>query len=258
MIFILSGFFWGPPAIAWSAEKLVDVATLDDYIPYCFATDNPGEKNTEQIPPGTDSTRLQGYSWDVVRESYHAMGYTIRLTVVPWERAMNYLKSGKVDVLFPTAKTAEREKLFVYSKEIVNTAKYLIYLPVEVDMPWQGLGSLKNKRIAAIRGWSYGEKWNAETDIIVELSDSVLQCFQMLDKRHVFGVAGYDLVFDYTLKKEGIQNKYKKLPYFDQNSEYLTGNKANAYVYALVDDFDVGKQIIIRNGTLKAITSKWQ
>lgn len=71
--------------VCHGGEKLVSLATLTDFAPFCFPRQGASFAAVEEIAPGTDSKQLQGYSWDVVRESFHAMGYTIRLYVVPWE-----------------------------------------------------------------------------------------------------------------------------------------------------------------------------
>ncbi|MBF0201506.1 MAG: hypothetical protein HQK66_09380, partial [Desulfamplus sp.] len=70
-----------------SSEKFVRVATLDEYPPYCFPRETK-KGFQETVPPGEDSVNLQGYSWDILRESFHAMGYTIHLSVYPWKRAV--------------------------------------------------------------------------------------------------------------------------------------------------------------------------
>ena len=78
-----------------ATEKTVKLATLTDFIPFCFRKENAAAVHGEIIPPGSDSVQLQGYAWDVVRESFHAMGYGIRLEVVPWERVIHYLNTGR-------------------------------------------------------------------------------------------------------------------------------------------------------------------
>ena len=237
---------------------VVTVATLWDYMPYCFWIDGAEKQAVETIPPGTDSSQLQGFSWDVVRESLHTMGYTIRLIVAPWERAMSYVRQGKADVLFPTALTEERRKTLIYSREMVNGAEYLIYVPPESDIEWTGIESLRGLRVAVIRGWSYGEAWSKENGILKEPSDRILQCFQMLDRGRVHGVAGYDVVFDYVLKKEGLAGRYRKLPAFDRNKEYLAGGRTNSRAPKILEDFDAGKRRIMENGVYRAIEARWR
>ena len=86
---------------------------------------------------------FQGYSWDVLRESFHEMGYTIHLSITPWARAMSYVTSEKEDILFPTGKNTERKRIFHYSEEPVNQANFLVYVRADDPTEWKGLESLR-------------------------------------------------------------------------------------------------------------------
>ncbi|MDD2717402.1 MAG: transporter substrate-binding domain-containing protein [Candidatus Wallbacteria bacterium] len=235
----------------------VTVGTLTDYPPYCFDKENAKPDYEEVIPPGTDSVRLQGYSWDVVRESFQAMDCTIRLIVSPWKRCLHYLETGTIEVLFPASKTPEREAKFSYCDEPVNTVQFVIYIPKAVEFKWDSLESMDGKSIAAMRDWNYGEKWKADGKISKEYVDSIIQTFKILDKNRVFGIAGYDIPFDYTLKQNGISDKYRKLPPFDAEFEYLIGSKSNPSAQKILDLYLQGRKKIEQNGIFSKIKSKW-
>jgi len=65
LLLAITFLFMASPVFA--QEKIVSVATLDDYSPYCFPKSDK-KSFKELIPPGSDSANLQGYSWDVLRE----------------------------------------------------------------------------------------------------------------------------------------------------------------------------------------------
>lgn len=249
----------GISATVLSNERIVTVTTLTDFPPYTFNKENAVEKLEEVIPPGKDSLQLQGYSWDVVRASLHEMGYTIKLLIAPWSRAMYYTKRGKADVIFPAIKTVEREKVFHYSKEPTDLTKIVIYIPVDVDFDFNnGFNSLIGLSIATVRGWAYGKKYEANNRIIKGTCDTVVGCFDMLDKKRVFGVIGYESAFDYRLKQEGIFNKYKKSPSLDSIADYLIGMKDKSHVVKIINDFDSGIRKIRQKGELDKIEQKWR
>jgi polar amino acid transport system substrate-binding protein len=245
----ISSFIFG-------AEKAVTVATLDDYPPYCFRKENHKE-DKKHIPPRSDSVKLQGYSWDILRESLHEMGYTIQLKVYPWARAMAKTKHEEVDILFPTGKNEERKKIFYYSQEPVNQAKFLVYVRADSPMKWDGLESLHGLRIGEMRGWNYGEKWKANNRIKKYEVDMIIEGFKMLDRKSLDGFAGYEVNFDYVLKQARMKALFKKLPPFDSAVEYVVGLK-NKHVSQILKDFDVGKRKIIENGKFDQIVKKWQ
>lgn len=240
------------------ADKTVVLATLTDFAPYCFPKENSSLIPVEIIPPGFDSVQLQGYSWDVVRESFHAMGYTIRLLVVPWERGIHYLDNDKVDFVFPANKTAEREKKYVFSREYVDRIETVVYMQTAADFIWRGLESLDGLSIGFVRGWSYGKLWEGSSRINKESTDSIAQGFEMVGKGRLAGLAGYRRPYDHFLKIAGLSHTFQIIGQFDTIDEYLMGKKKSTQGLLMLDAFDEGKRKIRESAGLREIEQKWQ
>lgn len=255
VLLVLLGF-WS--LLAVSAEKVVTVATLTNNPPFTFNQDAAEMVERESIPPGFDSQRLQGYSWDVLKESFHEMGYTIQLSVFPWIRALTLVKAGKLDVLFPAGLNKERTGYFNYSNEPINHVDFLIYVRADSTMKWQGLESLNGKTIGVLRGWNYGSKWREHHEIYRFEVGEILQGFSMLDRGRLDGLAGYELNFDYALKQSNWKKRYKKMPVFDSSDEFAVAAKLNPKGLKFLADFDEGKRRITEKGILRQIAIKWQ
>ena len=247
-----------PAGVCHGSEKTVTLATLTDFAPFCFPKENSTFKEVEDIPPGSDSSQLQGYSWDVVRESFHAMDYTIRLYIVPWERGMHYLAGKKVEGIFPANHTLEREREYAFSKAYVDQVKMVIYAGADSEMTWQGLESLNGLTIGFVRGWSYGKKWETMDKIIKEPTDTISQGFDLVAKRRLVGVAGYQLPYDHELKRTGRTHAFKIIGHFDTIDEYLMGRKNERNSLFILDVFDSGREKIEKNGVLPEIERRWQ
>ena len=142
------------------------------------------------LAPGKHSENLMGYSWDLLRESYHTMGYTIQYVIVPWARAMSFVKQGQVDILFPTGKNAQRQQVFHYSQQPVNQVKYVLYVQQNSPLIWRGLDSLKNLTIGLKRGFNYGADWQNPEHINTFEVGKIPNGFQMLSKGHIHGFFG--------------------------------------------------------------------
>lgn len=246
------------PTGLFGAEKVVALATLTNFIPFCFSRQPVVEIPGETIPPGSDSRQLQGYSWDVVRESYHAMGFTITLYVVPWERAVHYLQTGKVAAVFPANRTKGRQRDFIFSEGLVDEMRMVIYLPLDSTLPWHGLESMNGLRVAAVRGWAYGEQWEDNRQIRKERTDSILQSFTLLDKNRLSGVVGYEAAYDHALKQADIFGKYRKVGPFEVISEYLMGRKGSPESDQAITAFDRGRELLDAAGIIPALAEKWQ
>jgi ABC-type amino acid transport substrate-binding protein len=179
------------------------------------------------------------------------------LIVTPWARAMKNLQDGTVDVLFPAGENTERQKQFYYSKEPVNRANFLIYVRKLDPIKWKGLQSLDGLNIGVKRGFNYGDKWKASTHIQKQSVSTILQGFKMLDFKRLDGFAGYEINWDYVLRKANLENKYKKLPIFDYTNEYLIALKTNPRSIDILKAFDTGKQKLMANDKLHEIEKKW-
>ena len=103
VFFLLIAVIIGGSLNAFSEEnKIVTATTLLNFAPHTFEI--PGSDPqliNETLKPGMDSKRLQGYAWDIFRESFHAMGYTIELRMSSWKRCLDDVVTGRIDVVFP-------------------------------------------------------------------------------------------------------------------------------------------------------------
>ena len=124
--------------------KIVTATTLLNFAPHTFEI--PGSDPqliNETLTPGTDSKRLQGYAWDIFREYFHAMGYTIELRMSSWKRCLDDVAAGRIDVVFPASWNEEREKIYDYSKENINEVSYVIFFKdKESANDWSNLDAL--------------------------------------------------------------------------------------------------------------------
>lgn len=241
--------------LACADQKEIKIATLEDYAPFCMT--NGEFKTNQRIQVGRDAVGFEGYSWDVLRQSLHEMGYTIDLYVLPWVRALNYLEAGKVDALFPTGKNSEREKIFYYSREPVNEVVFVLYLRAEDPTEWRGFDLLKGLRIGVKRGFNYGDEWNAAIGIKKRDMGTILQGFEMLKAERLDGFLGYEHSWDYVLKKKNWKGRFKKFHIQSSSLEYLVVLKSNPRGRQFLNAFDIGKKRVVGSGQLENIKSRW-
>lgn len=235
--------------------KTVRISTLTDYAPFCMVADT--YIVNQVIPVGGDAVGFRGYSWDVLRESFHEMGYTIHLSITPWARAMLDVKNGTTDLLFPTGKNTGRKKIFLYSDESINEANYTVYVRADSTIQWNDLESLNGLTIGMKRGFNYGDRWEAATGIIKYDVATIAQGFNMMIAKRLDGFVGYEYNWDYYLKEAHLSAQFKKFPAFGSSAEYVVALKRNPRGTELINAFDAGKKRLIQNGKLDEIKRKW-
>ena len=179
-----------------AAERTVYLGTLPGYPPFTFYKDGSPPEIEQVVDPGERARSLTGYSWDIARAAFHAVGYTVRIRVTPWARAMYELQNGKTDLLFPTGKNAERETYLEYSDGSVVDVDFLVYVRENGGKDYVDLTSLEGQTIAVMRGFNYGKRFNSADHFTRQPVDSVRQGFELLREGRVDGFAGYDVVWD--------------------------------------------------------------
>jgi polar amino acid transport system substrate-binding protein len=240
---------------AFGSDKVVSVVSLVDYAPYVFIE---GTKPIVGAISTQGSTELVGgYSWDVFKESFYIMGYSIEYTVVPWSRAIKYLTHGRAQLMFPVIKSDERMQTFDYSKESINKVDYVVYLPKTSSLKWNGYKSLNKKVIGFKRGYFYGEEWATLTNVTKYAIGNISNGFQMLKSGNIDGFIGYKDGWDYVLKQKDWIQKFKKTPIIDSTLEYVVSMKGIKKNSELLDVYDKGKRRLIENGRLDELKHKW-
>lgn len=249
-----------PGALGHTApDKRVRIATLFDYPPYGFYKESEALRYAEVVvPPGSDTAGFQGYSWDILRESFHSQGYTIELVVTHWARAMASVKEGRVDLLYPAGMNTERLAYFSYSRSPINDAAFRVYINPETEIDWQGLSSLDGMTIGMVRGYNFGDAWAEQEGFSKYPLDSIEQGFRMLERQRLDGFAGYETNWDYVLKEMGLQDRFDKLPEFGSSKEYVVGLRDNPSTEQLLRDFDTGFDHIRESGEYRRITERWR
>jgi len=250
--------FWPFASLALNtSEKVVKVASLEDYAPFVFVT-NKTAKGVSGVVSGQGQKKsVDGFSWEVFRDSFLVMGYSIEFTIVPWARAVNLLKSGYSDVLFPMGKNRDRLQHFHFSQESVNQVDFVIYVPKNGSFEWRGLTSLQNRVIGVKRGFNYGDEWQAFTSVKKYEIGKIVNGFKMLDQGHIDGFIGYKQSWDYVLQQQGWENKFKEIPVFQPSREFVVSLNTRPKAMALLDIYDKGKRKLIKSGRLAELNKKW-
>jgi len=140
---------------------------------------------------------------------------------------MANLRSGRLDVLFPTSKTEDRLQYMVYSERPVNEVRFRVYVPRDAELDWRGLDSLAGMRIGAMRAGTTGMNGGPQADSKSTRSAASSRASNMLEAGRLDGFAGYEIHWDYALHRMGQADQYRKLPVFGGKKEFVTALKEN-------------------------------
>ncbi len=138
---------------------------------------------TTEWPPMTimKDGELIGIATDIIREVCKRMEIEPEFQVLPWQRAVNYVKTGEVDVLFAPKKTEERTGFLYFCTEPLYMERLVIIARKESRIKAKGLDELKDKVFGVVRGYSYGPVFDSYNDLKTDMCDTDRQLLIKLD-----------------------------------------------------------------------------
>lgn len=98
------------------------------------------------------------------------LAYTIE--IVPFQRCLYQLRTGKRDVMLMVSRTPEREEFMEFSDIVINDPYYLYYCTERIrSFEWTAWKDLENRTIGVVSGFNYGtafldasKEFNIRTD----------------------------------------------------------------------------------------------
>lgn len=171
-----------------------------------------------------------GLSVDLLRLAAQRMGDTVRFEIYPWARAQALVEQGKADILIGPYKTPEREQRFQFSELAFYQDQMVFYVRDETSTIWRGdyIG-LKGKRVAAVNGWAYGNRFDRmRTELDVANIDTLRQGLQMLSAGRIDLLASNRRNTDFLLANLELSAKVKPVePIIDIQNGYFAFPKSS-------------------------------
>jgi len=128
-----------------------------------------------------------GYYFDILREIYPSPEYVLKVSYVPFRRGLRMVETARADVTLGVNR-GDMDDGFI-AKPVVENDTVDLLMSRDLAQKWQGLNSLKNKRIAARSGYNF----DIHFDFPIEYSEnnSLLGMMRMLK------IGRIDAVLDY-------------------------------------------------------------
>lgn len=110
---------------------------------------------TGELPPyATQGRTDQGVALAIVRAAFAKQGIAVQYTFLPWKRAQEEARIGKWDGTAYWGKTAERERDFLLSDNVL-TERWVWLYRADMAFNWSHTEDLTPYQIAAIQHYTY-------------------------------------------------------------------------------------------------------
>ena len=144
-----------------------------------FASGNGLRIVTTHFPPYVfiEDGMLKGLHVNLLYEIFKRMEVSFTIELLPWPRALQMLKNGNADAMFPLFKTKERMSFIDYSNPLFTEETALFALK-DKGTKFTTLADLSGCSFGSLRGFSYGTKLDdfiRQNNITVDFANSAKQ-----------------------------------------------------------------------------------
>ncbi|OZG74888.1 amino acid ABC transporter substrate-binding protein [Hahella sp. CCB-MM4] len=209
-------------------------------------------------PPFIQEGSDPGISIALLKAAMAKEGYTVDFKIMPWNRALNEVKNGNVDLLPGAWYTEEREGYLIYSDYYAQNSIKFIKKKGDA-FEFNGLDSLSGKKVGIVSGYGYGDEFSKagnfsrpeagsiEANIKKLLSGRIdLTLEDEIVAKSVIKGAGLDLgAVDFTTSALSVNNLH------------VAAGRANARGQKIIDAYNRGLAAIKADGTYNKILADY-
>ncbi len=98
-----------------------------------------------------------------------AAGLKFDIRRYPWKRALINVENGE-GLVFGISKTPERLRRFTFSEAVMSDVAWLV-TSCDASFPFSSVNDLKGKTIGVVRGTSYGQEFDAQSNVLFKVED---------------------------------------------------------------------------------------
>jgi polar amino acid transport system substrate-binding protein len=183
---------------------------------------------TTEFPPYViqENSKLSGFDVELVQELCRRVGAEPEFTVVPWGRALDYVKIGKTDGIMSPVYSEERARYMIFTDQPITHEAVSIMSLHGAGITAASIDDLKDERIGVIFGYSYGKTFDDNSHLTKDVSyDSSVMLKKLTEGRYRL-LASDEYVINYVARKSAQPELDTVLTLID-NPRFLGFSKAN-------------------------------
>jgi polar amino acid transport system substrate-binding protein len=198
---------------------------------------------------------MGGVSVEIADAALRTQGYTVSNRIMPWARALEETRQGRIDVILDAWWSQERSEGFIFSRPYINGPVKFLKRAGD-PFRYSDTSSLKGKSIALVRNYAYGDEFLNATNYEPVLVTHFLQGAYMLSLGRVDLAIENELVARSRFKRDApeLLNKlqFAEQPLGDHYVYVIAGYKHPEHL-KIIGAFNKGLKVILENGTYRKI-----
>jgi polar amino acid transport system substrate-binding protein len=214
------------------------------------------------IGAGSSTDAISGIDVDVAQEIAQQLNLKISFVRCTWERCLELMKSGEVDLLSSAYKKTDREQFMLYLDR-----PYLGSLPIAFYSLKSGNYKVKNYediyqfgRVGVLQGASYFERFDQDTQVKKIEVPSQEQLFPMLLAGHLDVIAGYVPTENYHIYVNGYGSQIVRSEFINQEpvSVYMTVSKKSFLAGQITRINQINDQLLDQGIITRVVNSYYE
>lgn len=223
-----------------AAEKIVSLAATD-WPPYA----------------GKDLENY-GFVSEIVVEAFSRVGYTVKISFMPWKRVLGKVEQGKYDAAYPAYFSEERANVYALSRPFA-IGPIGFYKRRDVEIAYKTLRDLQPYTIGVVRGYVTNATFDSVEYLKKDVADNDEQNLTKLLRGRVDLIVIDKLTAQYILST-AIPEGNAALEFLDPPIEkklihLMFSRNIEGYEQRL-QDFHRGLEQVLEDGTVKRILKK--
>ncbi|SJL84009.1 Cystine-binding periplasmic protein precursor [Vibrio palustris] len=205
----------------------------------------------------TNDPSMPGISVEILTEAMKTQGHTVNFRNMPWARALDSVKKGRIDILPAAWINDERKQYLLFSSPyLFNELSYISR--ASDNFSYSNLSSLKGKTVGIVRGYAYDPDFMKEPSIKRPESIDIETNIKKLKNNRVDLTIEDKIVALSTIKRLNMSpGDFIFSQPISKKSLYVTIGISNPNGKKYMNAYEKGLQIIKKNGTFDKILSKY-
>lgn len=224
------------------AADTITVGAEDDWAPYSSLV----------------GREAKGFAVDVVRESFAAVGVTVKFEVLPYTRCMAQAKAGRLVGCFDAVANALIAKDYLWHDHPLFTTRMNVYSLAGSTESGLLASDLEGKTVGVERGYEYGDAFDLNTKILRKVVDKNDQGFKMLLGKRIQYMAAEERIAKALFGKfPEFKGKFKMVGTVATPGLFMAFTRQSPDGATYLAKFNQGYAVIRANGRYQAIEAKW-
>jgi len=202
-----------------------------------------------------------GFTSEIISKAFERVGYNVKFTFLPWNRAVEETKKGKYDGLFAAYYSEERAKIFDPSDPYIS-GPLVLCSRKGANIKYKTLRDLSSYTIGVVRGYVNTPEFD-KADYLKkdEVNNDLLNLKKLLKGRVDLILIDKYLALFYLKNTPSIDGALSSVeflsPALEEKSLHIMFSKAVMNYEKKVKDFNRGLQEIKADGTVEKILIKY-